>query len=73
LPSKKAADLAPSLIGTKGKVGRPAAATEANQPLNFKMPADFKRRFRMAAAERGMKLNELLAEAFEAWQREHRS
>jgi hypothetical protein len=35
--------------------------------MNFKMPAAFKREFRMAAADRGLRMNELLAEAFEAW------
>jgi hypothetical protein len=35
--------------------------------MNFKMSAEFKREFRMAAADRGIRLNELLAEAFEAW------
>jgi len=67
LPSTKPADLAPHLIGTKGQVGRPAPAAAANEPMNFKMPAAFKREFRMAAADRGLRMNELLAEAFEAW------
>jgi hypothetical protein len=35
--------------------------------MNFKMSAAFKREFRMAAADRGLRMNELLAEAFEAW------
>jgi hypothetical protein len=35
--------------------------------MNFKMPAAFKREFRMAAADCGLRMNELLAEAFEAW------
>jgi hypothetical protein len=66
LPSTKAADLAPHLIGTKGKVGRPSSAPH-NEPMNFKVSAAFKREFRMAAADRGLRLNELLIEAFEAW------
>jgi hypothetical protein len=65
LPSKPA-DLAPHLIGTKGKVGRPPAAVP-HEPLTFKVTSAFKREFRMAAADRGIRLNALLAEAFEAW------
>jgi hypothetical protein len=67
LPSLKPADLAPHLIGTKGQVRRPVPATAANEPMNFKMSPQFKREFRMAAADRGLRLNELLIEAFEAW------
>lgn len=70
----KPADLAPHLIGTKGQVAKPSAtmqtstaAAAPNEPLNFKMSPAFKREFRMAAAERGLRLNELLVEAFEAW------
>lgn len=33
-----------------------------------KADAEFKRRFRVAAANRGIRLNELLVEAFEAWE-----
>jgi hypothetical protein len=62
----KAADLAPHLIETKGRVGRPRPVAE-NLPMNFKVSPDFKRAFRVAAAERGLRLNELLVEAFEAW------
>ncbi len=70
----KPADLAPHLIGTKGQVQKPspsassAQATSApNEPLNFKMPPAFKREFKVAAVSRGLRLNELLVEAFEAW------
>jgi hypothetical protein len=66
LPSSKPADLAPHLIGTKGKVDRPQAGTP-NEPLTFKVSAEFKRQFRVAAANRGIRLNELLVEAFETW------
>jgi predicted HicB family RNase H-like nuclease len=67
LPSTKTADLAPHLIETKGKSGRPRPAAE-NEPMNFKVSPEFKRRFRIAAAERGVRLNELLIEAFEVWE-----
>jgi hypothetical protein len=62
----KPSALSPDLIGTKGKVGRPPLAT-ANEPLTFKVSAAFKREFRMAAADRGIKLNELLVQSFAAW------
>ena len=66
----KPADLAPRLIGTKGLVGKPAPAATPNEPLNFKMSPAFKREFKMAAVARGLRLNELLVEAFEAWKKE---
>jgi len=40
----------------------------ADAPLNFKVDADFRRRFRQRAAEADLKLNELLREALEAWE-----
>ena len=68
MPSTKPADLAAHLIGTKGQVGRPThTVAAANEPMNFKMSTEFKREFRMAAADRGIRMNELLVEAFEAW------
>lgn len=38
------------------------------QPLAFKVPPAFRRRFRQGAADADLKLNELLFEAFEAWE-----
>jgi hypothetical protein len=72
LPKTKVADLAPNLIGTKGKVGRPAPASE-NEPMNFKVSPAFKREFRMMAADRGVRLNELLIQAFEALKAQDRT
>lgn len=72
MPSTKPADLAPHLIGTKGKVVRPSPAAQ-NEPMNFKVSPAFKREFRMAAADRGLRLNELLIEAFEAWKERARA
>ena len=70
----KPADLAPHLIGTKGLVGKPTPTAGApNEPLNFKMSPAFKREFKMAAVSRGLRLNELLVEAFEAWKKIERS
>jgi hypothetical protein len=74
LRNAKPADLAPHLIGTKGLVGKPTpAAGIPNEPLNFKMSPAFKREFKMAAVSHGLRLNELLVEAFEAWKKTDRS
>jgi hypothetical protein len=71
LPNLKPADLAPHLIGTKGQVGKPARTASApNEPLNFKMSPAFKREFKMAAVSHGLRLNELLVEAFDAWKKD---
>jgi len=76
LRNAKPADLASHLIGTKGHVAKPSSAAQAssapNEPLNFKMSPAFKREFKMAAVERGLRLNELLVEAFDAWKEKQR-
>ncbi len=67
----KPADLAPHLIGTKGKVDRPSPkAAQAHEPLTFKVPSELKRRFRHYAAEHDMRLNQVLARAMDALERE---
>lgn len=52
-------------------VSAPAPATkeqaEPIEPLNFKVPARFRREFKTYAASHGMKLNELLQRSFEAY------
>lgn len=54
----------------------PAPATkerlegEATEPLNFKIPARFRREFKTYAASHGMKLNELLQRSFEAYRQQ---
>jgi hypothetical protein len=69
------------LITKKGMAGVPADASQRTPPpveaqsvgqeevellpLNFRVPADFKRRFRMFAAERNMKLTDVLKQAFD--------
>ena len=46
-----------------------AAADEGNSlPLNFRVPGDFRRRFKMFAAANDMKLNELLYRSFEQYE-----
>lgn len=51
---------------------RPAeGAKEANlAPLNFRIPASFRREFRIYAAQHDLKLNELLRRCFEAYRRQ---
>ena len=53
----------------KSEPGRvPTAELEA---LAFKVPPEFRRRFRQRAVEVDLKLNELLFAAFEAWEKQH--
>jgi len=77
--TKKPAALSSSLVAIKGKAQAPADATgrhpeppppaaAANSPLNFKVDAEFRRRFRQRAAEYDLKLNQLLREALDAWE-----
>jgi hypothetical protein len=40
---------------------------EAGQPLNFRVSAEFRRQFKVYAAQHGLKLNELLRLSFEAY------
>jgi hypothetical protein len=48
----------------------PAEEKEANlAPLNFRIPASFRREFRTYAATHDLKLNELLRLSFEAYRR----
>ena len=79
MPSKKPADLSPSLVAVKGQASPSADATGrqsgsspalavGSAPLNFKVPAEFRRRFRQRAAEADLKLNQLLREALDAWE-----
>jgi hypothetical protein len=40
-------------------------------PLNFRVPAGFRREFKTYAAQHDFKLNELLRRSFEAYRRQH--
>ena len=80
---KKTADLSASLVAVKGAAApatdaivrqpepAPVSGPSANAPLNFKVDPEFRRRFRQRAAESDLKLNELLRQAFEAWEEKH--
>lgn len=39
--------------------------------LNFRVPADFKRDFKIAAATHGITQSDLLQQAFEEWSKKH--
>jgi hypothetical protein len=79
MPREKAADLSASLVAVKGKASAspdaaarqpevPVASASYSSPLNFKVDPDFRRRFRLRAAEADLKLNELLRQALDAWE-----
>ena len=82
MAKKPIADLS-GLVATKGtaeptnlptRAEAPAAAPAApadegnSLPLNFRVPGDFRRRFKMFAAAHDMKLNELLYRSFEQYE-----
>lgn len=79
MATKKNVDLS-GLVATKGQaqpvanVPARAAAPESesnSMPLNFRVPGEFRRRFRTFAAERDLKLNELLRLAFDEYEKNH--
>jgi hypothetical protein len=83
MSAKKTVDLT-GLVATKGgaapvpdmppRSAQPAEtnADEANNvPLNFRVTADLRRRFRMFAAAHDLKLNELLRLAFNEYEQRH--
>lgn len=81
MAAKKPADLS-GLVATKGQAApvanvparsaAPAKDAEANNvPLNFRVSADLRRRFRVFAANNDLKLNELLRLAFDEYEKRH--
>ncbi len=81
MATKKTADLS-GLVATKGQAApvanvparsaAPAEDTEVNNvPLNFRVSADLRRRFRVFAANHDLKLNELLRLAFDEYEKQH--
>jgi hypothetical protein len=63
---------APRPAARKAKT-EPAEEKEANlAPLNFRIPASFRREFKTYAATHDLKLNELLRRCFEAYRRQQR-
>lgn len=83
MAAKKSTDLT-GLVATKGSAVpvadmpsrsiKPVSveADEANNvPLNFRVTAELRRRFRMFAAAHDLKLNELLRRAFDEYEQRH--
>jgi hypothetical protein len=83
MATKKTTDLS-GLVATKGSAApvadmpprslkpTPAADDAANNvPLNFRVSAELRRRFRMFAAANDLKLNELLRLAFDEYEQRH--
>ena len=81
MATKKTADLS-GLVATKGQAApvanvparstAPAEDAEVNNvPLNFRVSADLRRRFRVFAANHDLKLNELLRLAFDEYEKQH--
>jgi len=64
-----------AIFATKGKAAaiagthaRGVAASENLVDLNFKVPAEFRKRFKIAAAQQGVTGVDLLRQVFEAWE-----
>jgi hypothetical protein len=67
-----ATDMATRAVGPVTIASAPKRAGEVREelvPLNFRLPASFRREFKTYAASHDMKLNELLRECFEAYRR----
>jgi hypothetical protein len=76
VPPATAAAPTPIRAATRTSARRAAsepAPKEANlTPLNFRIPASFRREFRTYAATHDLKLNELLRLCFEAYRKQNR-
>ena len=78
MPKKPSAIDASTLLATKdtapvtvsGSLQRGQTVTETLVDLNFKVPPEFRTRFRRLAFEAGYKNVQLLIRALEAWERE---
>ena len=79
--SKKSAALSAGLVAVKGKAapaddmpgrgGKVTKLTGAGQePLNFRVSAEFRRAFKTYAAAHDLKLNELLIRCFESYRQQ---
>lgn len=66
-------DLAPTKPRTQSVTRQRGVVPSADfVPMQFKMPPDFVKAFKVRAATEGMKLNELLKACFDAFMKEHK-
>lgn len=75
MPGRSSPASAPAIAAVPPRA-EPLSAAEGQgesggQPLNFRVPADFRRDFKVYAASHGLKLNELLRLSFEAYRRQN--
>lgn len=78
MPKKPSAIEASTLLATKGKAAQPAtgslqrgqSTTDTLVDLNFKVPPDFRQRFKRLAFDAQLKNVQLLTRAVDAWERE---
>lgn len=68
----------PAATGTKGSPDTLQASRNLSKessaelvPLNFKVPAEFRRELKIEAADRGMTMTNLLIEMYEYWKQHH--
>jgi hypothetical protein len=54
-----------------GGLRRSGSTLAEKEPLQIRIPTDIKRRFKAAAALRGLEPNELFVEVWEQYEREH--
>lgn len=59
----------PSREQTRGNLSKPEPGKTV--ALNFRVPSDVKKNFKIAAAMHGITQSELLVQAFEDWQKRH--
>lgn len=69
LRSRQSKGEPPPREGTRGNLTKPDPAVTV--ALNFRVPADFKKNFKIAAATHGITQSELLQQAFQEWQVRH--
>ena len=71
-PKKSAKGAPPPPTKTVDNLSKPEAGTTAT-PMNFKVPPDFRRDFKVYAAQRGKAMLELLQEAVRLLKERHGS
>ena len=85
MATKKTSGLTAGLVAVKGAAQPPAADAAARtapvvaakdtsppaEPLNFRVTVDFRRDFRVYAAQKNLKLNELLVLCFEEYKKQN--